>query len=426
MHFHPSAPRLLVAVALASFVLASCSGGGDTPVPDNAETPTAAVCTPGSLVNLPVDFPEPEVPCNNTLNADRIALGRLLFFDRNLSFNQTQSCADCHQPASGFTDGLNTSVGSEGGIHPRNAMSLTNVVYNSTMNWANPLVTNLHQQALAVLLNDAPIELGWDGHEEDILSRLRAPDAVDYSGTPFAVAAPDYPAMFAAAFADDADPFTIFNVTLAIEAFEVTMISGNSEFDREQRGEANAMSDAAKAGRELFFSERLECFHCHGGINFSDSINHAGTVFTQASFHNNGLYNIDVTGDGIGDGNFPAGNQGLFEETLLPEDKGKFRAPTLRNIELTAPYMHDGSIASLDEVIDHYSAGGRTIDAPDPNAGNGSLSPNKSPLLAGFVITANERLDLIEFFRSLTDWEFICNPDFSDPFGNLPMHANCP
>lgn len=426
MCIHLNSFSALITAILTGMVLASCASS-DNPAQDTTVSgPPQVVCTAGTVLNLPSGLPQPEVPCNNPLSTGKIALGRMLFYDRNMSFNQTQSCADCHQQGNAFTDGLKTSVGSEGGSHPRNAMSLTNVIYNSTMNWANPLVTNLHQQALAVLLNESPVELGWVGHETEILDRLRAPDAANYSGTPFATAAPDYPAMFAAAFPDDTDPITIFNVTLAIEAFEVTMISGNSEFDKEQRGESNTMSDAAKAGRELFFGERLECFHCHGGFNFSDSINHAGTVFTQASFHNNGLYNLDVTGDGIGDGNYPNGNQGLFEETRLPEDKGKFRAPTLRNVELTAPYMHDGSIATLDEVIDHYSVGGRTIAPPDPNAGIGSLNPNKSPLLGGFVITANERLDLIEFFKSLTDWEFVCNVDLADPFGNIPMHPACP
>jgi cytochrome c peroxidase len=222
--------------------------------------------------------------------------------------------------------------------------------------------------------------------------------------------------MFADAFPEASATITLETVVKAYAAFGSIMVSGDSEFDREKRGEANTMSEAAKRGRELFFGERLECFHCHGGFNFSDSVD-----------HNNALYNIDGDGDGIGDGLYPANNHGLREFTLLPEDEGKFRAPTLRNIALTAPYMHDGSIATLDEVIDHYARGGREILPPDPNAGDGALSPNNtSGFINGFVITADERLDLIEFFNSLTDWTFVCREDLSDPFVNVPRHAMCP
>jgi len=400
---------------LASYMLASCSDSDG--VPPVAE-PT--VCDTGSFVTLPDNFPTPEIPCNNQLNAFKIQLGRFLFYDRNISFNQTQSCADCHQQDKAFTDGLMTSIGSEGAIHPRNAMSMTNVVYNATQNWANNLITDLDQQALAVLLNEAPIELGWTGHEDEILDRLRNPDPTDYAATP-----PDYPALFTAAFSEEEIAITIDTATKAISAFGSTMVSVNSAFDKNQRGESSTMSEAAKRGRDLFNGERLECFHCHGGFNFSESVDHTGLQFTQISFHNNALYNIDVTGDGIGDGNYPADNHGLREFTLESRDEGKFRPPTLRNIELTGPYMHDGSIATLDEVIDHYARGGREI-LIGPNAGDGALNPNKSSFINGFVITAQERLDLIEFFNSLTDWDFICNPDLSDPFGNLTMHPVCP
>lgn len=297
-------------------------------------------------------------------------------------------------------------------------MSMTNVVYNATMNWANNQIITLQQQALAVLLNEDPIELGWTGHENEMLDRLKAPDPADYAGTRFDAAPPDYPKMFREAF-PQADPVTLTNVTRALAAFGSIMISGDSAFDREQRGEQNAMTDAARRGRDLFFSERLECFHCHGGFNFSDSIDHSGIRFTQNSFHNNALYNID------GNGLYPPDNHGLREFTLKAEDEGKFRAPTLRNIELTAPYMHDGSIATLDGVIDHYARGGRLITA-GPFAGDGALNPNRSSLINGFAITADERLDLIAFLKSLTDWTFVCRDDLSDPFGNIPEHPACP
>lgn len=420
INFNIKKNRIVIGT-LASILLASCSSGsGDS---EMLEQPKASLvfgeCDSGMPVELPCGFPTPNEQDNNPLSVEKVALGRMLFYDRNMSFNQTQSCGDCHLPDKAFTDGLAVSVGSAGGMHPRNAMSMTNVVYNSTMNWANNQVVNLEQQSLAVLLSEDPVELGWSGHETEMLARLKIPSVSDYAGTPFATVAPDYVPMFANAFPDEVEKITLSTVNKALAAFGSTMISGDSDFDKEQRGETNTMSTAAKDGRDLFFSERLECFHCHGGFNFSDSVDHTGIKFTQNSFHNNALYNLD------GNGLFPSDNHGLREFTLLAEDEGKFRAPTLRNIELTAPYMHDGSVTSLDEVIDHYARGGRLITA-GPNAGDGSLNPNKSSFINGFVVTANERLDLIEFFKSLTDWKFICRDDLTDPFGNVSKHAMCP
>ncbi len=410
---------------LASIMLASCSSSSSDPDPElpPGEVVSSAVfgeCGSGADVELPCGFPFPREEENNPLSMEKIALGRLLFYDRNMSFNQTQSCADCHLQDKAFTDGLTVSVGSQGDLHSRNAMSMTNVVYNGTMNWANNQIVNLEQQALAVITNEDPIELGWAGHETEILARLMSPLAADYAGTPFAVIAPDYPALFASAFPDDAEKITMTTVTKAFAAFGSTMISGDSEFDREQRGEANSMSDSAKRGREQFFGERLECFHCHAGFNFSDSIDHTNVQFSQQTFHNNALYNLD------GNGLYPSDNHGIREFTLLAEDEGKFRAPTLRNIALTAPYMHDGSIATLDEVIDHYARGGREILPPDPNAGDGALNPNRSSLINGFIISADKRLDLLAFFDSLTDWDFICSDELSDPFEVIQKHAMCP
>lgn len=178
------------------------------------------------------------------------------------------------------------------------------------------------------------------------------------------------------------------------------------------------MNVSARRGQELFFSERMECFHCHGGFNFSQSVNHAGTTLAQAEFHNNGLYNIGGTGD------YPLNNRGLWEFTQRPAHMGRFRAPTLRNVELTGPYMHDGSITTLEGVIEHYARGGRIIQE-GPLAGDGAKSPYKSELIVGFSLTAQEKQDVIAFLQSLTDWEFICDPRFIDPFGNFPRHVRC-
>ena len=390
---------------LASLMLASCSESGSGSSSEIALS-VFGDCGSGAVVELPCGFPMPLEQENNPLSKEKIELGRLLFYDRNMSFNATQSCADCHQSDKAFTDGLTVSEGSEGGIHPRNAMSMTNVVYNTHMNWANSEIVDLVAQSRAVLLNPEPIELGWttDRRVGEMLDRLKSPDVADYASTLFDAAAPDYPALFADAFPDNTETITLETVNKALAAFGSTMISGDSEHDKEQRGEDNSMSEAAKAGRDLFLGERLECFHCHGGFNFNGPTADEGQVFTPsllASFHNNG---IGAT----------TGNPGLAESTTNPDHLGFFRAPTLRNIDLTAPYMHDGSIATLDEVIDHYAAGGR--DGVE----------NTSDFINGFVITPEERSDLIEFFKSLTDWEFICRDSLSDPFGIVQKHAMCP
>ena len=183
--------------------------------------------------------------------------------------------------------------------------------------------------------------------------------------------------------------------------------------DRYAQGDVSALNESELRGQELFFSERLECFHCHGGFNFSSSVDHANNVFEQTLFANNGLYNLDE------DGAYPPSNPGLFETTNDPIDHGRFKPPSLRNIDLTAPYMHDGSIATLAEVIEHYAAGGRLIEG-GPFAGDGRANPNKSSFVKGFSLTTQEKSDVIAFLRALTDEEFLNDPRFSDPFVDTP------
>ncbi len=378
-----------------------CGGGGGG---DDEATPPPTTSS-GYSWSLPQGFPTPKESADNPLSTAKVELGRHLFFDMRMSINQTMACASCHLPERAFTDGRPSSVGATGEAHPRNAMSLTNVVYNATFNWANPGLTTLHAQALIPIFGEFPLELGWSDHETEILDRFRH-DAI-------------YQKLFAAAYPGETDPFNADRVAKAIAAFESILISGNSPHDQATRqGNRNAMSEAARRGQELFFSERMECFHCHGGFNFSQAVSHAGTTLAQSEFHNNGLYNIGGTGD------YPLDNRGLWEFTQRPADMGRFRAPTLRNIELTAPYMHDGSIATLEEAIDHYSRGGRLIKE-GPLAGDGAKNPYKSELVVGFSLTPEEKQDVIAFFQSLTDWEFLCDPRFVDPFGNFQRHSHC-
>lgn len=346
---------------------------------------------------LPKGFPEPLVPNDNPMSIEKVELGRHLFYDSRLSLNQTQSCASCHAQERAFTDGRATGLGSTGEAHPRGPMSLVNVAYTSMLTWGNPLVQRLEEQALLPLFGETPVELGFAGNEDVLLDRLRG-DA-------------SYAMRFRSAFSADLDPINIANLARALAAFERAIISGRSAYDRFNAGDDSALSPEAKRGLTLFFGERLECFHCHGGFSFADATMHSGKKFTEIIFHNTGLYNID------GAGAYPPGNTGIHEITHDPNDMGKFKAPTLRNIELTAPYMHDGSIATLDEVLDHYSAGGRTIPS-GPYAGVGSANPYKSGFLHGFTLTDDERADVLAFLRSLTDRELLTDPRFAPPSGD--------
>lgn len=348
--------------------------------------------------DLPDGFPRPRIPDDNPMSRSKVELGRLLFYDKRLSGNETQSCGSCHRQELAFTDGLPVSEGSTGELTPRGSMALNNVAYNATLTWANPLLRTLEKQMLTPLFGEHPVELGLVSQEQ-MLERLRADD--------------DYVTRFIDVFEDDAvgaDAVNLDRATKAIAAFQRSLMSTDSPVDRFRYGGDNdALTDQQKRGMELFFGERLECFHCHGSFNFADSTNHEGTVFEEIAFHNNGLYSIGGTGA------YPPENQGLFEISGLIEDTGRFRAPSLRNIALTAPYMHDGSLETLDEVIDHYARGG-TLTEEGPYAGDGKFSPFKSSLITGFVLSDEERQDLLSFLDALTDETFITNPAHSDPY----------
>jgi len=346
--------------------------------------------------HLPPGFPTPKVSADNPPTAEKVTLGRFLFYDPRLSGNQTQSCASCHRQELAFTDGLDRAIGSTGEVHPRNSMSLANSAYGASQTWANPLLVELERQALVPIFGERPVELGLAGREDELLERLRD-DA-------------RYRRLFAEAFPNDPEPISLVNLVRALTSFVRTILSGDAPYDRFiQLIDDNALSPAAQRGGRMFFSERFECFHCHGGFNLSVSVTFEGKPFDETSFQNNGLYNID------GKGAYPHDNQGLFEFTRVPEDMGSFKATTLRNIEITGPYMHDGSIATLDEVLDHYAAGGRTIHS-GPNAGDGSKNPFKSNFVIGFTLSESERADLLAFLKGLTEPGLLTAPRFADPF----------
>ncbi|MCM3875207.1 MAG: di-heme enzyme [Thermoanaerobaculia bacterium] len=295
------------------------------------------------------------------MSAEKVALGRRLFYDVRLSGNRTQACASCHQQRRAFTDGRANALGSTGESHPRSAMSLANVAYGASLTWIDAGQRSLEDQMLVPLLADHPVEMGLTARGEDALSRIRIE--------------PLYSKLFSEAFPREESPVSLQNVQKAIATFERTILSGRSAYDRLLwSDERDALSPGARRGMALFFSERLACSKCHGGFTFSGPVVWEGGPPQAPAFEDNGL-------------------------------GGRFRAPTLRNVAVTAPYMHDGRFATLGAVIDHYSSGGA------PSAG-------RSAAVRGFAITEGEKAELIAFLESLTDAELLENPRFSDPWNN--------
>jgi cytochrome c peroxidase len=383
--------RAPVLAAALCAVFAPCSPSGVDPGPSAPNVPTQLTFK----WELPPGFPPPPVPPDNPMSAQKVELGRHLFYDKRLSNDGTFSCASCHLQALAFTDARATAIGSTGQLHPRSSMSLANVGYAPTLTWANPLMVALERQALVPLFGDAPIELGLYSIGQ-IEERLRG------------VAI--YRESFRAAFPEVEQPVTANHMNKALAAFQRTLISGRSAFDRWFfDGDDTAMSESAQRGYALFEGPALGCSRCHAGFNFSDHTRADGEANSAAPYHNTGLYNLDRAGT------YPEPNTGVYEVTLNPADMGRFKVPSLRNIAVTAPYMHDGSIATLSEVLDHYAAGGRTI-VDGRYAGKGSENPLKSERLTGFLLDSEQRADLLAFLESLTDHDFLGDPRFSDPW----------
>jgi cytochrome c peroxidase len=315
---------------------------------------TSSVDSPEqTLVNVPSDFPQLPVPQDNKLTPEKIALGKKLFYDKRLSRTEEVSCGSCHLQENAFADPNALSIGVHGLKGNRNAPTLANMAYNTSFFWDGGVPT-LEQQAIGPIMN--PVEM--DMTLSEVVTRLAAD--------------PEYVEMFSRAFNTTPSPGT---VTRAIASFVRTLVSGNSRYDRFNRGDSSALNASEKRGLNLFLSERAECFHCHIGYNLSNN-----------TFKNNAFI-----------GALP--DSGRAKITENPADLGKFKVPTLRNIALTAPYMHDGSLATLEEVIEHYTTLSRA---------HGNLDPNIHPL----TLSAQDKADLIALLKSFTDDEFINNPSF--------------
>ncbi|GLX77708.1 di-heme enzyme [Thalassotalea insulae] len=337
-------------------------------------------------------FPKPQVPKDNPMTEEKVALGRALFYDNNLSFNQQQSCASCHQQQYAFGENIDQSIGSTGEQHRRNAPALVNIAYNKTLTWAHDGLTTIERQLLLPIFGEAPVELGVTGHEQEVLKRFTSKE---------------YQRLFAQAFPGEELSFDL--IVKAQASFVRSLISLNSPFDRyAYAGDDNALSESALRGMNLFFSEKLECHHCHGGFNFTQSTSHEKQLLDRRPFHNTGLYFVErVNG-------YPVKDIGLAEISTLARDNGRFRAPTLRNIEKSAPYMHDGSIKTLSDVLDFYAAGGRNIQL-GKYQGDGRKNPLKSPFVKGFAMSEQDKTDLLAFLSSLTDEKFLTDKNLAQP-----------
>ncbi|MBL8002427.1 MAG: cytochrome-c peroxidase [Flavobacteriales bacterium] len=352
---------------------ANPSGGG------GASTPT-----PYTL-QIPANFPPMNVPANNPMTVEGVELGRFLFYDKRLSLDSSQSCASCHAQAFAFTDNGNAvSTGVDGSVGTRSSMALVNLGWGTSFFWDGRSPT-LEDQVLHPVINPIEMKETWP----HVVQKLQAD--------------PAYPTLFQRAFGSSV--IDSVNCAKALAQFLRTMISGNSKYDKVQRGEASFTPDEAEgfflfqaeggpAGQVIYLpgggqvvgQGGADCFHCH---------TNAAGLFTDEQFHNNGL---DATFTDLGRG----------EVTGDPFDMGRFKTPTLRNVAVSGPFMHDGRFATLEEVIDHYDDGGQPSATVDPFMK--FTDPDNT-----MGLTPQKKQQLLAFLNTLTDWDFLNDPDFQDP-----------
>ena len=319
-------------------------------------------------LEIPVLFADkliaPIIPADNPLTQEGVALGKKLFFDTILSGDETQSCASCHDPKKSFTDQQRFSNGVNDNLGTRNAMPLFNLAWNFDERFAwDGKEFSLEKQALEPVTNPIEMHGNWENITKKLQNNL------------------EYKDLFLRAFGTSIIDSTL--VTKAIAQFERTLISGNSKFDKYLRGEIN-LTPEEQNGFDVFMDEsKGDCFHCHGSDN--------NPIWSDNKFHNNGLDNVFV-------------HLGLGKITGDPKDNGKFKSPSIRNLAFTAPYMHDGRFATLEEVINHYSEGLKR-------------SPTIDPLMkkvdeGGVHLSTQDKSNLKAFLQTLSDYNFIKNPTF--------------
>ena len=300
------------------------------------------------------------------MTEEGVALGKKLFFDKILSGDTTISCASCHNPQNAFTDKEALSKGVNGRLGNRNSMPLFNLAWNFDERFAwDGKEESLEIQAFEPVTNPIEMHANWT----QVAQKLKAH--------------PEYPSLFARAFGSNEIDST--KVVMALAQFQRTLISGNSKFDRYLQGELT-LSAEEENGFAIFMDEtKGDCFHCHGSNN--------NPLWTDNKFHNNGL---DETFTDVG----------LGAVTGDPNDNGKFKSPSMRNLLFTAPYMHDGRFSTLEEVIDHYSEGLKNSATIDPLM--------KKVNEGGVGLTTQEKAALKAFLLTLTDTDFVNNPMFRE------------
>jgi cytochrome c peroxidase len=309
----------------------------------------------GAVIIIPPGFPAMNFPPDNNFTPERWELGKQFFYDKQLSKNNTISCASCHKQEFAFSDNIALSLGDNNAVGSSNAPSLANIGYHPYYTRAGGIAT-LEMQILV------PIQ----EHNEFNTNMLDVIDKLKQNNS--------YVQQSQQAYGRDLDAFVL---TRAISTFERSLISGNSRYDQFLNNpKFSPLSSSELRGLQLFNSSKTNCSSCHSGFNF-----------TNYSFENNGLY-------------LNYADSGRMRLTGLPEDRARFKVPSLRNVAFTAPYMHDGSIATLEQVIEHYNSGGF------PHV-------NKSNLVRPLHLSAREKSDLLNFLNALSDERFIRNNLFN-------------
>lgn len=304
-----------------------------------------------------------DLPYDNPMTLEGVALGRMLFHEKALSADGSLSCASCHQQASAFADPRGVSVGMAGRSGRRNAQPLINLAWDHFFFW-DARALSLELQAFEPVRGHLEMNSDWNAIAENLHREGR------------------YAPLFRAAFGDDR--IDSIRIAFALAQFERTLISLNSRFDRYQYDhDANALSATEQTGRTLFFG-RAHCVDCH-----------EPPLFDHHDVSNIGLDSMPVDG-------------GMGERTHVPWHQGRFKTPTLRNVAVTAPYMHDGRFSTLQEVVDFY--------ADDVHTGVPTLDPHMEPWVRGEVrLSTGDRAALVAFLQTLTDSAFLSDPRFGPP-----------
>jgi cytochrome c peroxidase len=333
--------------------------------------PVAPTMEPRPAADMAAPF-----PADNPPTPMKIELGRRLFYDGDLSWDGTMSCATCHEQKRGFTDPNKTRQGFDGTPGERNIQTLANLAWMNSLTWGGPHVDTLEHQALIPIEGFVPVEMGFGGKPEGALAKRLGDQAC-------------YPQLFRAAFPERDGKIDLDTITMALAAFQRSLVSLDSPYDRWRRGDVGAISDQAKRGAALF--ERKQCSSCHAGPHFTDAA--LGGRKPQEAFHR-----LAVPEEGK--------DAGLSRITQKAEDAGKFRTPGLRNVALSAPYMHDGEVATLADAVRHHFAGGGDDKRLAQTVSDGEVA------------------DLVAFLEALTDEGFVKNPAFAMPPAACPVAAD--